>query len=145
MAGVFFEPINVKFLEDPMKTITTIAFALLALAAAQSLQAKPGFGELFYNGGVVRTVVPPAAAPMRGRDNIYPVANGVDGQLPIAAVAPGDRNYHGGKWAVHVVMWLPAATPYLLTSEDQVLAAYGAGDIAISRVFEADFKCPIQP
>ena len=128
-----------------MKTIATFLFALLSLAAAQSLQAKPGFGELFYNGGVVRTVIPPAAAPMRGRDNIYPVANGVEHQLPVAAVAPGDRGYHGGKWAVHVVMWLADATPYLLTSEEDVLAAYDAGDIMISRMVEADFKCPIQP
>jgi len=128
-----------------MKAIASFAFALIMLAAAQSVQAQPGFGELFYNGGVVRTVVPPAAMPMRGRDNIYPIANGVEGQLPVAAVAPGDRNYHGGKWAVHSVMWLSEATPFLLTSEDEVLAAYRDGYVAITRVLEADFKCPIQP
>jgi len=46
----------------------------------------------------------------------------------IAAVAPGDTDYHGGKWAVHVVM----------------LMAYMDGDVSITRVLEADFKCPIQ-
>ena len=128
-----------------MKKITWFSLALLALAAAPSLHAQPGFGELFYNGGVVRTVVPPAASPMRGRDNIYPVVGGAMGQLPVAAVAPGDREYHGGKWAVHLVMWKAGTTPYLLTSEDQVLMAYTMGDVTISRVIEADFKCPIQP
>ena len=113
--------------------------------ATQDLQAKPVFGQLFYDGTVVRTVVPPAAAPMRGRDNLYPVMGGVEGQLPVAAVAPGDKNYHGGQWAVHVVMWKAGATPYKLMSEDAVLMAYQMGDVTITRALEADFKCPIQP
>ena len=127
-----------------MKSIASIALALIGLAATALVQAQPAFGELFYEGVIVRTVIPPAAAPMRGRDNIYPIFGGAEGQLPVAAVAPGDKDYHGGKWAVHVVMWLPETDPYLLTSEDEVLAANQAGDVAITRVLEADFKCPIQ-
>ena len=88
-----------------MKTITLIAGALFALITAQSLQAEPPFGQLYYDGAVVRTVVPPAAAPKQGRDPIYPIMGGVEGQLPVAAVAPGDKGYHGGKWAVNGVMF----------------------------------------
>ena len=128
-----------------MKTITFYAAALLALVTAQSLQAQPGFGQLYYDGGVVRTVVPPAAAPKEGRDAIYPIMGGVEGQLPVAAVAPGDRDYHGGKWAVNVVMWNMGMEPYALTSEQMVLDAEAWGYVTITRVRDADFKCPIQP
>ncbi len=81
--------------------------------------------------------------PFQGRDNIYPIADGVNGQFPIAAVAPGDRDYHGGKWAVNLVVW--NTEPYLLTSEAEVLAAAEADDVSITRVPGNDFKCPIQP
>lgn len=128
-----------------MKTITLFAAALLALVTTQSVHAQPGFGELYYDGGIVRTVVPPAATPKRGRDAIYPIANGVEGQLPVAAVGPGDRDYHGGKWAVNVVMWQMGTEPYLLTSAEMVLEAETMGYVTITRVRDADFKCPIQP
>ena len=65
------------------------------------------------------------------------------GQLAVAAVGPGDPGYHGGKWAFHSVTWNVA--PHLLTSEAEVLAAQGAGDVSIDRIPANDFKCPIQP
>jgi hypothetical protein len=81
--------------------------------------------------------------PQEGRDALYVVMNGAEGQLAVAAVAPGDRSYHGGQWAFHSVVW--NVGPYLLTSDDAVLAAADAGDVTITRVLENDFKCPIQP
>ena len=126
-----------------MKFIAAIALALTLFSSNALAQA--GFGLLYYDGDVVGTVVPPAAAPMQGKDNIYPVFGGVEGQLPVAGVGPGDRDYHGGKWAVHAAMWMPDAEPWLLTSEADVLTAYMDGDLTITRVLEADFKCPIQP
>ncbi len=128
-----------------MKTITLLSAALLALATTPSLQARPGFGSLYYDGEVVRTVVPPAAAPREGRDPLYPIMGGVDGQLPVAGVAPGDADYHGGQWAVNIVMWNAGTDPYLLTSEQMVLDAETWGYVTITRVREADFKCPVQP
>lgn len=128
-----------------MKKIAIFTAALLTLVTAQALQAQPAFGELYYDGGVVRTVIPPAAAPKQGRDPIYPITNGVDGQLPVAAVAPGDKDYHGGKWAVNLVMWKMGTEPYLLTSAQMVLDAEAYGYVTITRVRDADFKCPIQP
>jgi hypothetical protein len=91
---------------------------------------------------VLAAVAPPAAMPKEGIDNLYVLSSGVAAQLPIAAVAPGDREYHGGKWAFHSVSW--NVTPYLLNSESQVLDAAAAGDVTITRVVENDFKCPIQ-
>lgn len=108
--------------------------------------APPGFvfpaGCCFYNGMLVRTVVPPASFPNQGRDNFYAVTNGVIGQKGVVAVAPGAEGYHGGHWAVSVVTF--NVTPYLLTSEAAVLAAQGAGDVTVTRNPAADFLCPIQ-
>ena len=121
-------------------------FALLALLGTPLVSAeaqRPGFGELFYDGDVVRTVVPPASFPNQGRDNLYLILDGSSGQLPVIGVAPGDRDYHGGQWAFHTVEWL--ATPYVLTSEYDVFQAAGDGDVIITRLPENDFLCPVQP
>jgi hypothetical protein len=92
---------------------------------------------------VVRTVTPPAAAPNEGLDAVYAIQDGAEDQLAVVAVGPGSDGYHGGKWAVHVVTW--NTEPYLLTSDEAVLAAAAAGDVTITRNADADFKCPIQP
>ena len=65
-------------------------------------------------------------------------------QRGIAAVAPGDRDYHGGKWAFHSVTWNVAPTGDL-KSEAEVLQAAMADNVTITRVPENDFKCPVQP
>ncbi len=121
--------------------LAAVCIAIFSLPAAAQ---RPGFGELYYEGEIVRTVVPPASMPKPGRDNFYVVMNGnVEGQLGIAAVAPGDKDYHGGKWAFHSVMWVYPDDAYLLTSEEDVLNA--VPDVIIMRVPLNDFKCPIQP
>ena len=121
--------------------LAVVFMVILSLPAAAQ---KPAFGELYYDGDIVRTVVPPASMPKPGSDNFYVVMNGdVEGQLGIAAVAPGDKDYHGGKWAFHSVMWVIPEEAYLLTSEADVLDA--VPDVIIMRVPQNDFKCPIQP
>ena len=121
--------------------VLTMAVPVLAAPG----NSPVGFGELFYDGEVVRTVVPPAASPQTGRDNFYVVMDGVDDQRGIAAVAPGDKDYHGGKWAFHSVTWNEDVDPYLLTSAEAVLDAADEGDVTIMRNADNDFKCPIQP
>lgn len=119
--------------------------ASLAIASVPTAQAaKPGFvfPEIccYYNGALVRTVVPPSEFPNEGRDNFYMVMS--QPVIGIVAVAPGDVGYHGGQWAVWVASWHVA--PYPLTSEAAVLAAQGAGDLTLTRMAAADFLCPIQ-
>lgn len=132
-----------------MKSLRSLilALALLAATATPALAGRPPFvfpgGCCYYNGTVVRTVVPPAATPDDGRDNFYAVMGGVTGQKAVVAVAPGDKGYHGGDWAFHSVTWNVA--PYLLTSEGAILAAAALGDVTITRNPVNDFKCPIQP
>ena len=111
-------------------------------AQADSGKAKVGFGVLAYEGQTVRTVVTPTSTPGRGVDALYPVVGGADGQLPVTSVVPGDKGYHGGRWAVHVVTWNSA--PYLLASADEVNQAVADGDANVERAPAADFVCPIR-
>ncbi len=130
--------------------ITTLAAtAVLALTpvigagTAQADSSNPqgaNFGMLYHDGQVVRTVATPTSQPGRGVDAIYPVVDGAVGQLPVTSAAPGD-DYHGGRWAVHVVTW--NVTAYLLTSDEDIRAAAEAGDITIRRLPSADFVCPV--
>jgi hypothetical protein len=124
--------------------------ALLALVAAAALMsihpaAAATQGALYHDGDVVRTVVPPAAIPNGGIDPIYTVTNGAEGQLSVAGVAPGDGAYHGGRWAVYLVTFNDGVTPYLLTSDEEVLAAEATGDVMITRAPEMDNRCPVLP
>ena len=132
-----------------MKTLTTAIFAVIAITLALPVTsvfaAEAGKGHLYYNGNIVRTVVPPSAFPNEGRDNFYKVTNGVSGQLGIASQAPGSGDYHGGAWKVFTVTFNGEATPVLLTSESAVLAAQNAGMVTVSRNAAADFRCPVQP
>src|SRR5439155_25649673 len=104
-----------------MKTLTMAIFSALAIAlvlpVTQAFAATPGFGSLYYNGTIVRTVVPPAAFPNEGRDNFYKVTNGATGQLGIVAVAPGSPDYHGGHRIVVHVNFNSEGKPVLLTSQ----------------------------
>jgi len=132
-----------------MKTITMTIFSALVIAlvlpVTPAFAATPGFGNLYYNGTIVRTVVPPAAFPNEGRDNFYKVTNGAAGQLGIVAVAPGSSGYHGGHWKVFTVTFNSEITPVLLTSEQAVLSAQSAGMVTVTRNAAADFLCPVQP
>jgi hypothetical protein len=126
------------------RLITGLALTgvLILATVAPTFAGKPGIGNLYLDGQVVRTIVPPAASPHQGRDNFYVVQNGVGSQLGIAAVGPGDKGYHGGQWAFHTVTF--NVTAYELKAESDVLAAETAGDVIVSRVAANDFKCPIR-
>src|SRR5256884_3833460 len=115
-----------------------------ALLIALPALATTGKGQLFHDGAVVGTVVTPAPiAPGSGTDPFYKVTDGASGQLGIAGVAPGDGPYHGGSWQVYVVTFNPGVTPYLLTSDEAVIAARDAGDVTVTRAGNADFRCPV--
>jgi hypothetical protein len=117
----------------------------LVVGLAGSSSAKTTKSQLYNDGDIVRTVVNPARIPNGGTDPFYSVTNGVDGQLGIAGVAPGDGPYHGGAWAMNTVTFNDGVTPYLLTSDEAVFAAETAGDVTVTRVPGADFRCPVQP
>src|SRR5712691_9952108 len=125
-------------------TLATLLVIGTALLAALPATATTGKGQLFHDGAVVGTVVTAAPiAPGSGTDPFYKVTNGASGQLGIAGVAPGDGPYHGGSWQVYVVTFNPSVTPYLLTSDEAVIAARDAGDVTVTRAGNADFRCPV--
>ena len=127
--------------------IGAVALAsLFVIAAAGPGWADPaGQGLLFHDGDVVRTVVNSGAMPHGGTDPFYVVTNPAEGQLGIAGTAPGDAGYRGGAWAVFLVTFVEGVDPYLLTSDEAVMAAEDAGDVTVVRNGAADFRCPVQP
>jgi hypothetical protein len=137
-----------------MKTQHFIGIAALAALAIASLAPNafaaraavfPG-GCCYYEDTIVRTVVPPSAFPNEGKDNFYGFPDGAaTGQKGVVAVAPGDKDYHGGHWKFFAVTFNEAVVPYLLTSEEAILDAEEAGDVTVARIPENDFLCPIQP
>jgi hypothetical protein len=124
--------------------LATLVIAAAALLVALPATATTGKGQLFHDGSVVGTVVTPSPiAAGAGTDPFYNVTNGAAGQLGIAGVAPGDGPYHGGSWQVYLVAFNTGVTPYLLTSDEAVFAARDAGDVTVTRVGAADFRCPV--
>ena len=130
------------------KAITTLVLMAGAILTASTLVltapagATTTTGNLFFNGGVVHTVVNPGEIPNGGADAFYEVHNGASGQLGITSVAPGSPDYHGGSWAVFSVTW--NVPPFLLTSQGAVLSAQASGEVTVTRDPSADFRCPVQ-
>jgi hypothetical protein len=125
--------------------LSVTLFVLAVPVHATSTSAEVGFGHLFYNDNIVRTVVTPVAIPNEGTDNFYKVTNGATGQLGIAGVAPGADGYNGGHWKVFTVTFNQGVTPFLLKSQAEVITAQTAGFVTVTRVGAADFLCPVQP
>lgn len=117
--------------------------ALLPFVSGNAFAATPNFGMLYYDGGVVQTVVPPSETK-KGFDDLYVVLDeeGMQIQMAIAGVAPGDRNYHGGHWIVNEVTF--NVDPYELKSEADVIEAESSGDVTVTKTMRY-FLCPIQP
>ena len=126
------------------------AASLIALPASAVLAAPPehsnaggrNFGTLWYDGYQVSTFVP-NGKPLKntGTDPLYAFPNGE--QASVTKYAPGDPEYMGGHWQVYFVTWNVA--PYLIESYDELMTAYGAGDVSIVRMPEADVLCPVIP
>ena len=123
--------------------VVSLVVGAVAFGASVPASASTGKGNLFHDGAVVGTVVVPVAIPGQGIDPFYAVTNGAAGQLGIAGVAPGDGPYHGGAWQVFSVTFGAGVTPYVLTSDEAVMAAQQIGDATVTRAAAADFRCPV--
>src|SRR5919197_5429341 len=125
--------------------VSAVALVAVLFLPGQAGASTASKSLLFHDGQTVRTVITPVSFPGGGTDPIYVVTNGAPGQLGIAGVAPGDGPYHGGAWEVFTVTFQSGVTPYLLTSDEAVMAAAAAGDVTVSRNPAADFRCPVLP
>lgn len=131
-----------------MRKLSTIPLALALLVAAASPAAAavgPPHLALLVDGVEYRTVGTPTdlsgtGAPADSYDALY----AIEGQaLAVAAAAPGDTDYNGGRWIRFAVTW--NTTPYPLESEEDVLAAAEAADVTIASSPDAQFVCPVIP
>jgi hypothetical protein len=123
------------------------AAAMLSTVAATSVFAGGGPPHVgFYADGVLyRTIGTPTdfthtGAPASSFEAIYALGNGLTN---VAAAAPGDPGFRGGRWMVLPVTWIGA--PVQLTSGAQVLAAEQAGTLTIATTPAAEFECPVIP
>lgn len=145
----------------PVAALAMIAgLALLSVGAASANGAGGVTGPAFYvDGELYRTVATPndlsnTGAPDHSFDTIYEFA-GV--QTNVATAGPGDPDYNGGRWQVHLVSFnTDMATTIAvydtnasgdLDSADEVHAALadagpaGLTDNGIVKVF----TCPVIP
>ena len=130
-----------------MRKLLLIPAATLVAAVAATPVAAAGLGPphdgFYVDGAVYQTVATPTdlsgtAAPASSFDTLY----AIEGQtLAVAAAKPGDTDYDGGRWMRFPVTW--NTDPYLLTSEEGVLAAAAAGDVRIALEPDAQFVCPV--
>jgi len=133
-------------LKATLKRLGPILFSLALIATilpSSASAAPPPRGRLYLDGEIVRTIALPASVPHGGLDPLYQVTNGTSEQLGIAGVGPGDPDFHGGLWAVYTVTFNRGVTPYLLTSDEDVMAAEAAGDVTVTRQPSLDNRCPV--
>jgi hypothetical protein len=100
----------------------------------------------FYADGVrYRTVGTPTdfsttGAPDASFEPIYVLGGDL---VNVAAAAPGDPGFRGGRWMVLPVTW--HVPPVQLTSGAQVEAYAMAGSISIATTPVREFECPVIP
>ena len=126
-----------RFMASLLLGLTLVGGAAGSAFAVQSAQPVIKT-EIWLDGALVRTILPPASTPGEGTDPFFMVP----GTGGVAAVGPGDAGYRGGHWAVYVVSWNVAMYP--LTSHAAIMAAHAAGDIGVTRRADLDFLCPIR-
>lgn len=143
-----------------MRKLLVLALVSGLVVTASALGAGSGgvTGPAFYvDGTIYRTVGTPTdlsktGAPSHSFDTIYDFGGAQP--LNVAAAAPGDRDYNGGRWMVHAITfntsWATTVAAYDangsgdLDSDAEVLAALadagaaGATDAGVVK----QFVCP---
>lgn len=122
--------------------ILGVGLASLTVAAVAFAQpAGPPGGMIYANDEAYQTVGTPTDLPNHGNfDQIYVLGSGL---ANVADAAPGDRDWNGGRWEVHMVTW-DTISPTQFTNADDLLAAADRGEITIGPVVKR-FECPLIP
>jgi hypothetical protein len=124
--------------------VATLGLALTLGTGAVLAGGPPHIG-FYADGALYRTIGTPTdfsatGAPASSFEAIYVLGGNLTN---VAAAAPGDPGFRGGRWMVLPVTW--NTTPFQLTSGAQVLAAEAAGDLTIGSTPLAEFECPVIP
>ncbi len=132
--------------------VSAISATMLLSVVAGTAGASHGNGPpslAFYADGVRwRTVVTPTdftntGAPESSFEAIYALGKDAMGDdlINVAAAAPGDPGFRGGRWMVLPVTW--NTTPVQLTSGAQVEFYASHGWLTISDTPVREFECPV--
>jgi hypothetical protein len=120
------------------------ALALLVLGVSSSAHAQQGgppTNRIYANDELFTGVNAPRDLPNQGMfDTIYVLGSGL---ASVADAAPGDQDFNGGRWEVHMITW-NTIEPTQFTNDEQVEAAAAAGQITIGDVVRR-FECPLVP
>jgi hypothetical protein len=133
---------------------------LLAATSVVHAQATIVSDAIWVDGQLYGTVITPTFfmdPPEHSTDIIYSfMMSGLEGQRSVAESAPGDPDYNGGRWDVHMVVFtdpqgLMAHDPdgdgmanFELMSEEEVLYHVGLGHLVITPA-NFYFVCPLRP
>lgn len=133
-----------------MRILISLLAALgltLTLASAALAASGPPTTGFYADGVLYRTVGTPTdfsstGAPASSFEPIYVLGGDL---VNVAAAAPGQPGFRGGRWMVLPVTWSVGVTPYQLTSGAEVLQAAQSGALTISTVPAREFECPVIP
>jgi len=116
-----------------------LALTAVGLTTPAVAQIGPPGGTIYAHDMAYKTVATPTDLPSRGKfDAIYVLG---DGFAPVSEAAPGDMDYNGGRWEVHLVTFT-GVLPMQYTNAEDILAAASRGDIEIGDVVKR-FQCPL--
>ncbi len=119
--------------------LAVCALAVVGLVSSAEAQVGPPGGTIYAHDVAYQTVATPTDLPPGGHfDAIYVLG---DGLAAVSESAPGDADYNGGRWEVHLVDWL-TIEPMQFTNAEDILAAADRGEIAIGGVARR-FVCPL--
>ena len=127
----------------PFALATLLGLLLLAALAQVALAGNgPPANAIYAHDELYTGVNAPNDLPDQGRFNaIYPFPG--TGLHAVSEAAPGDANYVGGRWEVHLVTFV-SISPRQFTNAEDLLAAAGRGEISIGGVVKR-FECPLIP
>jgi hypothetical protein len=144
------------------RLVFAIPLLLLVFAATASAnRGQPNFSAAVYGDGEVWGTKGAAALPApnghneQAYDKLFVFVNGAAGQLPVAEAAPGNRDFNGGRWFTHTVMWTAAGMAAhdplpVLMSYEEIRLHEGLGHLAIAPGSPPEgppdyFECPLLP
>lgn len=122
---------------NPVTGLLILALFTLGVPAAHA--GGPPGGMIYAHDVLYRTVGTPTDLPDHGPfDTIYLLGGGL---ANVSEVAPGDRDFNGGRWEVRPITWI-SIEPTQFTNAEQILEAADNGDIEIGDVVKR-FECPL--
>lgn len=118
---------------------------LASLSVSTVAAGGPPALSFYVDGARYRTVGTPTdftntGAPASSFEAIYALG---DGLINVAAAAPGQPGFRGGRWMVLPVTW--NTTPVQLMSDEQVATYAANGWITIGTTPVKEFECPVIP